>query len=69
MLVVPDELTLRKGAVAPWAQVDLALLPQTLDALGKHYKFRVDTPWKTCRKKRRRDPLWFGRRADPLLLR
>ncbi len=43
-LVVPDpKLTLRKGAIAPWARSTSPYYVQTLEALGKHYKFRLDT--------------------------
>jgi excinuclease ABC subunit A len=45
-LVVPDSrLTLRKGAIAPWAKSSSPYYSQTLEALGRHYKFRLDTPW------------------------
>jgi excinuclease ABC subunit A len=45
-LVVPDgRLTLRKGAIAPWAKSTSPYYAQTLEALGRHYKFRLDTPW------------------------
>ena len=45
-LVVPDSrLTLRKGAIAPWAKSSSPYYAQTLDALARHYKFRLDTPW------------------------
>ena len=47
MLVVPDEsLSLRKGAIAPWAKSTSPYYGQTIDALAKHYKFGVTTPWK-----------------------
>ncbi len=46
-LVVPDpNLTLRKGAIAPWARSTSPYYQQTLEALGKHYKFRLDTPFR-----------------------
>jgi excinuclease ABC subunit A len=45
-LVVPDSrLTLRKGAIAPWAKSSSPYYAQTLEALARHYKFRLDTPW------------------------
>ena len=45
-LVVPDPaLTLRKGAIAPWARSTSPYYQQTLEALGKHYKFRLDKPF------------------------
>ena len=39
------KLTLRKGAIAPWAKSTSPYYQQTLEALGKHYKFRLDTPF------------------------
>ncbi|AVT81600.1 excinuclease ABC subunit UvrA [Rhodopseudomonas palustris] len=51
-LVVPDkELSLRKGAIAPWAKSSSPYYLQTLTALGKHYKFTLDTKWKDLTKK------------------
>ena len=45
-LVVPDpKATLRKGAIAPWAKSSSPYYLQTLEALGKHYKFRLDGSW------------------------
>ena len=45
-LVVPDpKLTLKRGAVAPWAKSSSPYYLQTLEALGRHYKFRLDRPW------------------------
>jgi excinuclease ABC subunit A len=51
-LVIPDkERTLRKGAIAPWAKSSSPYYIQTLAALGKHYKFTLDTKWKDLPKK------------------
>jgi excinuclease ABC subunit A len=51
-LVIPDkERTLRKGAIAPWAKSSSPYYTQTLSALGKHYKFTLDTKWKDLPKK------------------
>ncbi len=45
-LIVPDsKLSLRKGAVAPWSKTSSPYYLQTLEALAKHYKFRMDTAW------------------------
>ena len=45
-LVVPNEkLTLRQGAIAPWAKSSSPYYLQTLEALGRRYKFRLDKPW------------------------
>jgi excinuclease ABC subunit A len=51
-LVVSDkELTLRKGAIAPWAKSSSPYYTQTLTALAKFYKFTLDTKWKDLPKK------------------
>jgi excinuclease ABC subunit A len=51
-LVIPDkELTLRKGAIAPWAKSSSPYYIQTLTALAKFYKFTLDTKWKDLPKK------------------
>jgi len=45
--IVPDErLTLREGAVAPWANSTSQYYAQTLDSLARHYKFSVTTPFR-----------------------
>ena len=45
-LVVPDEnLSLRDGAVAPWARSSSPYYGQTLDALGKAYGFKLGDRW------------------------
>lgn len=45
-LVVPDpKLSLRKGAIAPWAKSSSPYYGQALESLGRHYKFRMDTPF------------------------
>ena len=51
-LVVPDEsLSLKKGAIAPWAKSSSPYYLQTLDALARHYKFLMNEPWKELPKK------------------
>jgi excinuclease ABC subunit A len=53
-LVVPDEsLSLRNGAVAPWAKSSSPYYLQTLEALAKHYKFSMNEPWEDLPKKAR----------------
>jgi excinuclease ABC subunit A len=59
-LVIPDkERTLRKGAIAPWAKSSSPYYTQTLTALGKHYKFTLDTKWKDLPKKTQ-DAILYG---------
>jgi excinuclease ABC subunit A len=51
-LVIPDpERSLRGGAIAPWAKSSSPYYIQTLQALGKHYKFTLDTKWKDLPKR------------------
>ncbi|WP_293861152.1 excinuclease ABC subunit UvrA [uncultured Alsobacter sp.] len=46
MLVVPDEtVTLRGGAVAPWARSTSPYYGQTLAALGQHFGFKLTVKW------------------------
>ena len=69
-LVIPDkERTLRKGAIAPWAKSSSPYYMQTLGALGKHYKFTLDTKWKDLPKKTQ-DAILYGSGddRDPLRL-
>ena len=43
-LIVPDEnMTFRDGAIAPWSVNTSKLFVQTLESLGRHYKFSIDT--------------------------
>ena len=63
-LVAPNgKITLRKGAIAPWAKSTSPYYVQTLEALGKHYKFRLDVPWEELPKKAR-DVILFGSGDD-----
>src|SRR5690606_30819819 len=46
-LVVPDSgLSIAPGAIAPWARTKSPYLPQTINALAKHYEFDRKTPWR-----------------------
>ncbi len=65
-LVIPDkELSLRKGAIAPWAKSSSPYYIQTLTALGKFYKFTLDTKWKDLPKKTR-DAILHGSGDDEI---
>ncbi len=45
-LVVPDEtLSLAQGAIAPWKSITSAFYTQTLEAICRAYKGRMDAPW------------------------
>ena len=65
-LVIPDkERTLRKGAIAPWAKSSSPYYVQTLQALGKHYKFTIDAKWKDLPKKTQ-DAILYGSGDDEI---
>ena len=53
-MVIPDDsLTLRGGAILPWSKSSTPspYYAQTLEALGKHYKFKMSDPWRDIDKK------------------
>ncbi|MEE9299764.1 MAG: excinuclease ABC subunit UvrA [Alphaproteobacteria bacterium] len=59
-LIVPDErLSLREGAIAPWAGSSTQYYAQTLDSLAKHYKFSTTCPWREVPAKAR-DAILYG---------
>ncbi|NNE84160.1 MAG: excinuclease ABC subunit UvrA [Alphaproteobacteria bacterium] len=65
-LVVPDEnLSLRDGAIAPWANSSSPYYAQTLDALAKHYKKSPGDPWRDLPKKVR-EAILFGSGETPI---
>ncbi len=65
-LVIPDkDISLRKGAIAPWAKSSSPYYTQTLDALAKHYKFTLDTKWKALAKKTQ-DAILYGSGEDDI---
>ena len=52
VLVVPDaSLSLKKGAVAPWAKSSSPYYLQTLEAIARHYKVSMNEPWEDLPKK------------------
>ncbi|MFZ1107443.1 MAG: excinuclease ABC subunit UvrA [Rhodomicrobium sp.] len=61
-LVVPDQsLSLRKGAIAPWARTGNTspLYTQTLEAIANHFNVTMETPWSKLPKKVQ-DTILFG---------
>ena len=57
-LIVPnDDLSLREGAVAPWAGFRSQYFERLFESLSEEYGFSVDAPWKKLKKQRQgRDP-------------
>ena len=65
-LVVPNgELTLKRGAIAPWAKSTSPYYGQTLDALAKHYGFSVASKWNALPEKVR-DVILYGSKGEPV---
>src|SRR6187397_771531 len=65
-LIIPDkDATLRKGAIAPWSRSSSPYYVQTLEALGKHYRFTLDTKWKDLGKKTQ-DAILYGSGDDDI---
>jgi excinuclease ABC subunit A len=59
-LVVPDKSrTLKQGALAPWAKSTSPYYGQTLDALSRHYHFKLTVPWNELPEKAR-DVILYG---------
>jgi excinuclease ABC subunit A len=67
-LVVPDPgLTLRDGAIAPWANSSSQYYDQTLDGLARHFKVSTQTPWKEL-KPAVRQAILYGTGDDSVTL-
>ena len=65
-LVVPDEtITLKNGALSPWHKSSSPYYLQTLEALGRHYKFSLNEPWEDLTK-RARDIILYGSGEDEI---
>jgi len=69
-LVIPDkELTLRRGAIAPWAKSSSPYYIQTLTALAKFYKFALDHQMEgPAEENAERHPARLRRGRDQILL-
>ncbi len=68
-LVVPDpRLSLREGAVSPWANSTSQYYMQTLDSLARRYKFSTTRPWRDLPAKARQIIL-FGSGDEPVTMR
>jgi excinuclease ABC subunit A len=65
-LVVPNpDLSLREGAIAPWAGSTSQFYLQTLQGLAAHYRISLDTPWSGL-PARVRDVLLHGSGAEEI---
>ncbi|EJW10279.1 Excinuclease ABC subunit A [Rhodovulum sp. PH10] len=65
-LVVPDkDVSLKRGAIAPWAKSSSPYYLQTLQAMAKHYRFTLDTKWRDL-PKRAQQALLYGSGDDEI---
>ncbi|MGE3711983.1 MAG: excinuclease ABC subunit UvrA [Hyphomicrobiaceae bacterium] len=67
-LVIPDQgLSLGEGAVQPWARTGATspYYEQTLEAIARHFKVSMSTPWRELPKKVR-DTILFGSGSDEI---
>ncbi|MGB7915690.1 MAG: excinuclease ABC subunit UvrA, partial [Rhodomicrobium sp.] len=67
-LVVPDQsLSLRKGAIVPWARTGNTspYYTQTLEAIANHFDVPMETPWSKLPKKVQ-DVILFGSGGEPI---
>ncbi|MCS6855409.1 MAG: excinuclease ABC subunit UvrA, partial [Elioraea sp.] len=68
-LVVPDgRKSLAEGAIAPWEGVSSPYYRQTLEALARHLKISMRTPWQDLPERARR-ALLYGTGDDPVTIR
>ena len=67
-LVVPDaRLSLREGAIAPWAKSSSQYYSQTLDSLARHFRFSTTQPFGEMAE-RARQAILFGSGDEPVKL-
>ncbi len=67
-LVVPDEeLSLRGGAIAPWANSTSLYYAQTLESLARHFGEKATTPWRALGEETRRAVL-YGSGTAPVTM-
>ncbi|UDQ92028.1 excinuclease ABC subunit UvrA, partial [Xanthobacter autotrophicus] len=65
-LVVPDKArSLKQGAIAPWAKSTSPYYGQTLDALAKHYHFKLNVPFADL-PEQAREVLLFGSGSEKI---
>ncbi|TWB43742.1 excinuclease ABC subunit UvrA [Nitrospirillum pindoramense] len=68
-LVVPDtRLSLKDGAIAPWAGSTSQYYAQTLESLARHHNARMDTPWSDLPEDLK-NLILFGSGGKPVTLR
>ena len=65
-LTVPDErLSLKEGAIAPWARSTSPYYGQTLESLARHFRVSMTTRWKDL-PETVRDAILFGSKSESI---
>jgi excinuclease ABC subunit A len=64
-LVIEKDRAIKGGAILPWAKSSSPYYLQTLEALGKHYRFTLDAKWKDLPKKTQ-DAILYGSGDDDI---
>ena len=65
-LIIPNKkLSFREGVIAPWANNTSKLYTQTLESLGKHYGFDLDTSFNKLDKKTQ-ESLLYGSKDEKI---
>ncbi|HZW47484.1 MAG TPA: excinuclease ABC subunit UvrA, partial [Microvirga sp.] len=64
-LVVEETLSLKRGAILPWAKSTSPYYGQTLEAITKHYKASMTKPWDQLPEKVR-DVILYGSGGEPI---
>ena len=65
-MIVPDQsLSLKKGAIAPWAKSVSPYYGQTLEGLARHFGFSMTKPWSDLPQSAR-DAILFGTGTEPV---
>ena len=68
LVVADDRLSLREGAIKPWAHSSSQYYEQTLDSLARHYKISTTTPWREL-PERVRNAILYGSGGEPITMR
>jgi excinuclease ABC subunit A len=67
-LVIDPRLSLKKGAVVPWANSPSPFYKQTLESLARHFGVRMDTPFADL-PKTAQDGILYGTGGKPVKMR
>jgi len=67
-LIVPDPTkSLAKGAIEPWSKSFAPFYVQALEAVAKHYKFRMDMPWEKLKPEHQK-LVMYGSGDEPIAI-